>query len=72
MSLIWNEIEEHVVRCESCIIRLQCLPGSSDTDDKKQVPEPERAKYVRREPSYWRRKQWSEVSPFGLLDNRIC
>jgi hypothetical protein len=64
MSLIWNDIEEHASRCEGRLTRFQCLSGSSGADDQKPESEPESANYLGREPSYWKQRQWSAVSPF--------
>jgi hypothetical protein len=64
MSLIWNDIEEHASRCENCLIRFQCLSESFDSNDHQADSEAEITEHISLKPRYWRRRQWSAISPF--------
>lgn len=59
MSMIWNDFDEHDIER----VRRRNLLQSSD-DDKSSVPELKDELYNLWDLSYWKQRQWTEVSPF--------
>jgi len=60
MSMIWNDLDDHDIEPE----RLQSLLKSANIDDTSPVSELKDELYDLWEQSYWKKRQWTEVSPF--------
>jgi hypothetical protein len=60
MSLIWNDLDDH----ESERERLLSLLNSSGRGDENLASELKDELYDLWDQSYWKPRQWSEVSPF--------
>ncbi len=60
MSMIWNDLDENDIES----VRFRNLSQFSDADDKSSVPELKDELYDLWEQSYWKKRQWTEVSPF--------
>jgi len=60
MSMIWNDLDDHDIEPE----RLRSLMKSAKVDDGSPVSELKDELYDLWEQSYWKKRQWTEVSPF--------
>jgi hypothetical protein len=61
MSMIWNDLDDHDIEPD----RLRSLMESAKVDDGSPVSELKDELYDLWEQSYWKKRQWNEVSPFG-------
>jgi hypothetical protein len=61
MSMFWNDLDEH----DSKRVRFRKLPQSSEVDDKSLAPALKDELYDLWELSYWKKRQWTEISPFN-------
>ena len=60
MSMIWNDLDDHDIEPE----RLRNIIASASVDDGSPVSELKDELYDLWEQSYWKKRQWTEVSPF--------
>jgi hypothetical protein len=60
MSMIWNDLDDHDIEPG----RLRSLMESAKVDDGSPVSELKDELYDLWEQSYWKKRQWTEVSPF--------
>ncbi len=58
--MIWNDLDDN----DNRNIRFRVLPKSSSAEEKNPVPELKDELYDLWELSYWKQRQWTEVSPF--------
>ena len=60
MSMIWNDLDDNNIEPE----RLRSLVESFCVDDESPVSELKDELYDLWEQGYWKKRQWTEVSPF--------
>ena len=60
MSMLWNDLDDHDIERE----RLRNLMESSPVDDGSTISELKDELYDLWEQGYWKKRQWTEVSPF--------
>jgi hypothetical protein len=60
MDMIWNDLDDYDIERK----RLHSLIDSVSVDDGSPVSELKDELYDLWEQSYWKKRQWTEVSPF--------
>jgi hypothetical protein len=60
MSMIWNDLDDHDIEPE----RLRSLMESFRFNDESRASELKDELYDLWEQGYWKKRQWTEVSPF--------
>jgi len=58
--MLWNDLDDHDIERE----RLRNLMESSPVDDGSTISELKDELYDLWEQGYWKKRQWTEVSPF--------